>query len=176
MSKADIEYYEQIEDYEDFKDFLDLSPIEEGITEDQFPPFEPDFSSAIVVDNLPTVTKDKIPKFLGVLLKIYMQIAAITENDIHMPFDDAAGTTYGFAFIKFKSKDEAENAIKVTHGFAMDKKHQFNVTLYSDLAKYQAITEECPAPQAPNFNHRPDCTSWLSDHQCRDQLVSYWFL
>ncbi len=168
---ADLDYFKNLEDYDEIRDYLDMEPLENEIDESQFPSFEPDFSSAIIVENVPAVSSEKIPKLMGVLLKIYAQISKITEADIHMPFNEEANMTYGFCFIKFPNKDEAENAIKVTQGLAIDKKHTFKVSMYSDLEKYASISDEY-VPVAPQpFNPRPDPTSWLTDPQCRDQFV-----
>ena len=145
---------------------------EPGADELDLPPFKPDFSASIIVDNLPMIPKDKIEKLLGVLKKMYTQINSnITDGDIYMPFNEVAGTTYGFCFIKFPKRDDAENAIKVTNGYQIDKKHTFKVTLYSDLDDYANIPEEYVAPPPPVFNKRPDPTVWLTDNASRDQFV-----
>lgn len=165
-----LEYYKKLEDYDDISPYLNLDETDE-VDESKFPAFEPDFSSAIIVENIPAVSSEKIPKLMGVLLKIYAQMSKITESDIHMPFNEETQTTYGFCFIKFSNKDEAENAMKLTQGLAIDKKHTFKVSLYSDLDKYAKVPDEY-VPAAPQpFNPRPDPTSWLTDPQCRDQFV-----
>jgi translation initiation factor 3 subunit B len=167
---SDFDYYKSAaEDFEDIEEYLPSEPVE--IDESQFPEFEPDFSSSIIVENVPAVSKEKIPKLMAVLMKIYGQISKITEADIHMPYNDDADMTYGFCFIKFLLKEEAENAIKVTQGLAIDKKHTFKVSMYSDLDHYANVADEYTevAPQA--FNPRPDPTSWLTDPSCRDQFV-----
>mmetsp|Transcript_20849 Transcript_20849/g.35345 ORF Transcript_20849/g.35345 Transcript_20849/m.35345 type:complete len:781 (+) Transcript_20849:34-2376(+) len=168
-----MSYMDQIrslEDYEEIKDYLDLEELE-NFDESKLPSFEPDFSSAIIVDNIPAVPKEKIPKLLTVLMKIYVQIAPISESDIYMPFNEETNTTYGFCFIRYSSKEEASEAVKVTQGFAIDKKHSFKVNLYSDLDKYAKVPDEYEQPKPPAFNTRPDPTSWLADTSCRDQFV-----
>ena len=88
-----------------------------------------------------------------------------------MPFNEETENTYGFCFIKFPKKEDAEAAIKITDGFAIDKKHTFRVTLYTDLDRYASIQEEYVAPPPPVFNKRPDPTLWLTDNASRDQFV-----
>jgi translation initiation factor 3 subunit B len=169
MSAADREYYKSLPDYDEIREYLDES---EEYVQPNFPEFEPDFSSAIIVDSIPIVDSTKLPKLLQVLLKLFKQVTArLEETDVYMPFNDAAGTTFGFCFVKFPSKGEADLAIKMFHNFAMDKKHTFKCTLYSDLDKYSAIpTVYAPKPLPP-FKPRPDPTSWLADPLCRDQFV-----
>eukprot|EP01038_Epipyxis_sp_PR26KG_P010302 gene10302-13848_t len=169
---SDLDYYKGLEDFEDIEPYLSYDPVEESIGDENFPPFKPDFSSAIIIENIPTLTKEKITKFLSVLMKIYKQISSdISETDVHIPFGEDTGTTYGFCFIKFKNKEDAANAIKVTQGFAIDKTHSFKVSLYSDLDKYSKMPDEYIAPPPIPFHPRPDPTTWLTDPQCRDQFV-----
>ena len=163
---------QSLEDYEDFKDFLDLEGLEAAAEEKKMAPFQPDFSASIIVDNVPAVPAEKVAKLTSVLLKIYSQNAKITESDIFMPFNDETSTTYGFCFVKFNNVEEAQQAIKVTQGFAIDKKHSFKVSMYSDLDKYANIPDEYEQPKPPLYNPRPDPTSWLTDHHCRDQFVA----
>lgn len=162
--------FHHLDDYDDIKDYLDLEALQEPIDESSFPEFRADYSSSIVVDNIPVVPQEKIPKLLSVLVKIYAKIAKVSESDIYMPFNEEAKTTYGFCFIKFSSAEDAENAIKVTQGFAIDKRHHFKINLYSDLYKYEKLSHEYE-PKLPPFNPRPDPTSWLTDEKCRDQFV-----
>lgn len=168
---SQLDYLRSLDDYEEIKEYLDLESIEQG-DDKNIKPFEADFSSSIIVDNVPAVPAEKIPKLLSVIFKIYAANAKITESDIYMPFNEETKTTYGFCFIKFSTVDEALNAIKVTQGFAIDKKHSFKVSMYSDLDKYARIPDEYEDPKPPAFNARPDTTSWLTDKQCRDQFVT----
>ena len=85
------------------------------------PKFEPDFSSILVVDGLPIIPVDKKSRLFDVIIKIYTQISPITAEDIHMPFNESTQQSYGFAFIKFSSKESAENSMKVSQGLAIDR-------------------------------------------------------
>ena len=168
---SDLDYYKSLEDYEKIKDYLDLD--EEGYEVPlEIEEFSPDLSKAITVDGLPLVPKDKIEKLTQVILKVYIQISdKITTADLYMPFNDETQTTYGFCFIKFGSKEEAEKAVQITNGFDLSKANKFKVTLYSDLQKYENYPEEFTDKDLPPFKPRPDVISWLTDHQCRDQFV-----
>lgn len=136
------------------------------------PPFEPDFGCLIIVDNIPKVDPAKLNKLRGVILKTYTQIAEyITGDDIMMPMDPATGQSTGFCFIKFQSKSEAAIAVQETNGLELTKKNIFKVNLYSDLDKFNKLTEEFVAKDPPPFKPRPDPTRWLSDQMGRDQFV-----
>lgn len=93
----------------------------------QEPPFIPNFQTAIVVDNLPKVPKDKYEKLMGFVAKIYGQLGDIVEGGLIMPFDDSANSTLGFAFINFKSPEAAEKAVQATNNWSFDKAHTLKV-------------------------------------------------
>lgn len=147
-----------------------MTPVESTLDESMFPEFKPDFSSSLIVDNIPQVGSDKMAKLLALLLKVYGQIAPIKEDDIFMPFDEATGTTYGFCFIKFASAEDAEKAMKSTQGLALDKKHTFRVSSYNDLERYAKVSENDQPPELKDFHPKPDVASWLTDPKCRDQF------
>ena len=165
---TDAEYFESLPDYEDFAPYL-----EGGSDVIEIPEFVPDFSSILVVDSIPKVGPEKLPKLKGVILKIYMKIHDKLEEDhIDMPLDPATNMTLGFCFIKFQDKAQAEKAMEVTQGFAIDKKHKFEVSLYSDLDRYGPdMGDTYNDPDYPAFKARPDPTSWLADPACRDQFA-----
>lgn len=162
---TDTQYFQSLPDYEEFAPYL------EGGSEDvALPEFVPDFSSILVVDGVPKVGPEKMAKLKGVILKIYQKIySSLAEDHIDMPVD--GDMSLGFCFIKFQDHAQAEKAMEVTQGFAIDKKHKFNVSLYSDLQKYANMPDEYVDPSYPAFKARPDPTSWLTDLQCRDQFV-----
>lgn len=114
---------------------------------------------------------EKKEKLSSVLFKLYSKICAtIDMEDIYIPFDNA-NNGYGFAFVKFPSKDLAEAAVLNTNGFKMDAKHTLKVNNYAEMAKYDAMSDEYTPQTTLAFKPRPDPTSWLSDPQCRDQFV-----
>ena len=104
------------------------------------------------MDNIPKVDPAKLNKLRGVILKTYTQIAEyITGDDIMMPMDPATGQSTGFCFIKFQSKSEAAIAVQETNGLELTKKNIFKVNLYSDLDKFNKLTEEFVAKDPPPF-------------------------
>jgi translation initiation factor 3 subunit B len=76
-----------------------------------------------------------------------------------------------FAFLRFKTVEDAVNAVKLTNNHVLDKKHTFKVCLYSDLEKYDAVPDEFVPPTPPPFVPRPSPLTWLNDPQCRDQFM-----
>jgi translation initiation factor 3 subunit B len=168
---SDLEYFKALNDYDEIKDYLDTDNSD--YVPPELPAFVPDYSTSIIVDNIPSTTPDKVQKLTQAILKIYRQISpSLKESDVFMPLNEEAGVTYGFCAIMFNSSEEAETAIKTTQGFdGLSKKNPFRVSLYSDLDKYAAISDTYVSPEPPAFKPRPDSSAWLKDPQCRDQFV-----
>ena len=167
---ADDDYFKGLPDYDDIKDFLEET---RGWEPSKPQPFEADFSSSIVVDCLPVVTSDKVPKLLSALVKIYSQAAAyISDADIYMPLDKDTNTTCGFCFITFRTGGDAQVAISLTQGYNLEKTRSFKVTPFSDLEKYRKMPDVYTAPEMSAFKPRPDPTNYLVDAHCRDQFVT----
>ena len=167
---SELDFYKLLPDYEDIKQYLELDP-EDYEPPLELPVFQPNYDSSIIVDGTPITTVDKVPKLLSVLLKIFKQFSStITESDFELPINEATGSTYGFCFIRFSSKDEAEKAVSAVQGFEMGK-NKFKLSLYSDFDKYGKITEEFIPKDLPEFRQRPDPRSWLCDSLGRDQFA-----
>ena len=167
---SDDEYFRQLHDYETIKEYLEESSQQDAMPRAQT--FEPDFSSSIIVDNIPAIPEDKVPKLRNALLKIYSQASAsLQEGDIYMPFDSDTSLSCGFCFIKFKSADDAKLAISLTQGYVLDKKHSFKVSSYGDLEKFLRLPDVYVPPEAAPFKPRPDPSCYLVDPHCRDQFV-----
>lgn len=92
------QYCRSLPDYKDISEYLqsDDSPFEVKL---ETQPFVPDFSRAIIVDNIPAVDyekADKIEKLKSVLLQIYNQFGeTLTVDDIDMPVDPSTKKTGG---------------------------------------------------------------------------------
>eukprot|EP01039_Chlorochromonas_danica_P005554 gene5554-6116_t len=169
---SDLEYYRSLPDYEEIEEYLDLTPVEVAMDESALPKFNPDYSSAIIVDNLPKIPPEKVPRLIAVFLKLYTQVSStLTADDIYMPIDESKNLTYGFCFIQLASGGDAEKAIKATQGFQLDKNHAFKVSPYSDLSKYAKISEDDQPPALTDFHPKPEIASWLNDEKCRDQFA-----
>jgi len=158
---------------EELRPYFEEDPdeIDEDALDFERPKLVDDFSTCVAVDNLPKVPQAKRDKLLGVVRKIFSQMGQIAEDGLNMPFDEAKGTSYGFAFVNFCSPEEATKAVEVTDGWSLDKAHTLRVIRYSALAEYQAVPDEYEPPQKPEFRPRIDPSSWLADASSRDQLV-----
>ncbi len=177
---SDLTFYKNQPDYEEIEKYLDSSPI--VLEEKDLPKFVPDYSNAVVVDGIPVVNQEKAPKLYTAILKVFSQVynevkkvyahaAPITEADITMPFNPETGTSYGFCFIKFSSKLEAEKAISMVNGFELDKRHTFKVNAYGDLDYYGKISENDAPPTLPDFHPKPEVSSWLNEPLFRDEFA-----
>ena len=52
-----------------------------------------------------------------------------------------SGTSLGFAFIEFESKDAAAVAVERVNGYKLDKNHVFRVLPYSELGRLASLPE-----------------------------------
>ena len=92
-----LAYCRTLPDYDDIRPYLesDPSPFEPKL---ETQAFVPDFSRAIIVDNIPTVEigTEKAEKLKGVLLQIYNQFGeTLTSDDISMPCDPTTKKSFG---------------------------------------------------------------------------------
>lgn len=184
MSKSDLvtvrisaqeerQYYENLGDYENICSFIDFD--EDFELPLNLPRFEPDYSTSIIVENLPAVSPEKIEKLTQMLLKMYKQFSEnLAVEDIFMPLNPDTNLTYGFCFVRLQRNEDAAKAIQVTQGFAISKTNHFKVSLYSELHKYANYPDEYVEPPLPPLKSRPDVVSWLTDSQCRDQFVTHY--
>lgn len=145
--------------------------ISEGRTDWEEPVYEPDFSTAIVVDNLPKVSREKYDRLMVFVRKIYDQVGKIAEDGLQMPLDEATGMTLGFAFINFLTRDSAEKAIAATNNWNLDKAHALKVNSYVDLVKTTTHPETYTPEPARPLTTVPGLYDWLKDAQYRDQFV-----
>jgi len=165
--------YEDPPDLEDLIPYMDesIDDVEDDLLNYEKPELSNEFSTAIVVDNLPAVPKEKYDKLLGVLRKVFGQMGKITDGGLHMPFDDAKDKSLGFAYINFSAAEEAQKAVLSINGWNLDKAHALKVSLYEDLKKFQAVPDVYEPPHKPEFVPRMDPSGWLSDKSNRDQYV-----
>ena len=109
---------------EDTREFLSDDEGEEF----SYPEFVEDWGNVVVVDNLPKIPMGKYDKLLGVLKRIFAQTGAI--SNLEMPNEN--DMTLGLAFVEFESTEEAQKAIRLTDGYALDKAHVFKVNSFEE--------------------------------------------
>ena len=132
-----------------------------------FPEFTEDWGNVIVVDNLPKIPLAKYDKLLGVLKRIFAQTGTI--NTIEMPAENE--TTLGVAFVEFETAEEAQKAIRLTDGYALDKSHVFKVNSFEEAKRLGSLQEQYTPPAKPEFVPRLNPSSWLGDPMHRDQFA-----
>ncbi|KAG5178681.1 eukaryotic initiation factor 3b [Tribonema minus] len=145
-------------------------PDDDGLGDFQRPQLRMDFSTAVVVDNIPRVPAEKLVKLRGVVTKLFNQCGTIQENGICIP-TDAAGESLGFMFINFTTAEEARSAVAVINNYQLDKRHQFHVFPYERLDQLASVPDEYAPPPPMEYRPRPDLGSWLADENHRDQFV-----
>jgi translation initiation factor 3 subunit B len=134
--------------------------------------------AAIIILNLPKVPQAKLDKLTKVVLKLVSRIGNLAANEttnfdgLVMPYNEATGSTEGFAFCEYETPEEAKNAIGVLDGYKFDKNHSLTVLQYSRAEKLQDLQEtEFVEPERPPFVEKPNAMSWLEDPSQRDEFV-----
>jgi translation initiation factor 3 subunit B len=161
------DFFKSQKDFEDIEPYLDMSPIQ--IDEQSLPVFKPDFSSAVIIDNIPVIGQDKFVRLQGAIMKCIKQAGQVDDSDLYIP-TDADGNTLGFCFVKFANNDDASLAVKVLNNYAFDKKHTFKVSPYSALDEYANVPDDFVAPPM-EYYPKPAVSGWLCDVHCRDQFA-----
>ena len=88
-------YYTSLPDYEALAPFLEEDPpdFEPPI---KLKPFVPDFSTTIIIDNVPVVDAVKAERLKKLLYKIFGAVSSdIRDDDLYFPFDSETGLTPG---------------------------------------------------------------------------------
>jgi len=132
--------YGEEPNFEDPEDFVDDITDEELMPEImKMQPKESDgVDSVIVIDNVPQVEGARVEKLKNVIRKIYSKFGKLMNE--HYPVDDE-GKTKGYIFLEFNNHANALEAVKQTNNYKLDKAHTFQVNLFSDFEKYEAIPE-----------------------------------
>ncbi|OQS03656.1 eukaryotic translation initiation factor 3 subunit [Thraustotheca clavata] len=135
--------------------------------------FVNDFSTCVIIDKAPVVTKLKYDKLLAMFNRLIAQIGPLVAID--MPYLPAkAGVepeTAGCLFLEFENDADAKKAVTTLHNFALDKRHTLQVYLYADMLKYANTPDKYTPPAKPEFQPRPNLTNWLADPSGRDMFV-----
>jgi len=142
------------------------------------PKLADEMKKAIVIENLPVVTEDKLAKLKDRVNEMLRKIDAVGEITLFMPLVDSAEggkSTQGFAIAAFSShardhesvQDKAKRAIESIHGFKFGK-NELAVFSYADLDKFNKLSSAFVPPKPAEYSPGVDL-SWLEDG--RDQFV-----
>jgi RNA recognition motif-containing protein len=105
----------------------ELRPYLQDVPEFHEPPFYPDFSTAVVVQNLPKVPEDKFEKLKNVIMKKVLEPLGQIRR-FEMPLDPATQQTLGFAFVNYGSREQADAAVAAANGYKLDARHIIQVS------------------------------------------------
>lgn len=159
-----------------------------------------------MVDGIPVIDKSKLEKLLAKVAKEFTKKGCpIKSDDIFVPWDESIGKSKGcaaialcwkaaqifsrFAFIDFRSADDANLALVTMHNHPFDAKHSFKVNKFADIERYANLEETYVPPETEEYAPRVcRCTqslvysltvtqehlrAWLADPQGRDQYVTF---
>lgn len=125
---------------------------------------------AAVIDNIPKAPREKYDKLTNILKKIVGAAGRIREGGLHHPFDEASGTSKGFAFVEFQDVEQARAARDALDGYQLDKAHKFAAILLDEMERLKEVPEEYQPMEVRPFEPRGDLTDWLNDRRGRDQF------
>ncbi|KAJ9439572.1 Eukaryotic translation initiation factor 3 subunit B [Diplonema papillatum] len=123
----------------------------------------------VIVDNIPKVELTRLKK-LTEFLKRKIQTTASLPTSIDLPQDED-GTTLGFCFVAFESKEIAEDAMRKLNNLRMDKNHLCKTNMFSDWERYKDTPEEHDAPQLEMDKFcEENLYEYLCDEGAREQF------
>jgi len=153
--------------FDDPEDFVDQISDEELIGDviREAPKKTDSLDSIIVVDNVPIVGPDRLDKLKNVIRKIFTKIGKVVSE--YYPEED--GQTKGYIFLEFSNPADASQAVKTANGYQLDKKHIFDVNLFSDFDLCSSVSEDWTPPEKLPYVDQGNLKSWLLDKDCNDQ-------
>jgi len=155
-------------DPEDFEDDIEDEDLVGDILKKK--PKETDgIDSVIVVDNVPQVEASgtKLPKLQNVISKIFGKFGKLINE--HYPAHEG-GKTKGYIFLEYSNSSEAQEAVKMTDGYKLDKQHTFVVNLFTDFDKYsEEALQKWEEPSAKEYKDHGNLQNWLLESHCYDQ-------
>eukprot|EP00041_Stephanoeca_diplocostata_P010259 m.162919 g.162919 ORF g.162919 m.162919 type:complete len:646 (-) comp18088_c0_seq1:138-2075(-) len=129
----------------------------------------PGIENIIIIDNVPMIPESKVPKLTNVISKILSASGEVVS--IELPLDESTKKTKGFAFVEFRTKEQALEAEHQCNGYPLDKKHVFSINNMSEFGKIMATPETWEAPSEKDFDDKESLQWWLMYNHCNDQYV-----
>mmetsp|Transcript_21875 Transcript_21875/g.57057 ORF Transcript_21875/g.57057 Transcript_21875/m.57057 type:complete len:654 (-) Transcript_21875:119-2080(-) len=146
--------------------------MDRDLTPRDAPPPPPGLDNVIIVDNVPVIPKSKVDKLTKALRTKFSPYTAPGETlriDLPMANEEKSA---GYAFIEFRTSQQAGDAKAKMDGHKFDKKHSFTINLMSEFDDVMKTTEEWEKPSEKNFDDREVLNYWLTDKACRDQFAT----
>lgn len=78
------------------------------LTERDAPRPPPGIENIVIIDNVPVVPESKVPKLTSVISKVLSASGEVVR--IELPLDESSKKTQGFAFVEFRTKEQALEA------------------------------------------------------------------
>jgi len=172
MSDTELDERFAVEpDFHDPEDFVDDISDEELMRDllTQRPKESDSMDSVVIVDGIPTASKEKLDKLKAVIRKIYKKADKIVQNE-HYPLSES-GETKGYCFLEFPCHDDAVEAVAATNKTKLDKNHTLLVQLFSDFEKYESIPDEWEPPQPEPFKDQGSRKAHLLEPDACDQYA-----
>ena len=88
-----------------------------------------------------------------------------------LPFDETTNQTSGFAFVEYEASEDAQRAVEVLKDYKFDKNHILKVIPYAKGKELGNVPSEFTEPEPSPFVEKPNTSSWMEDHNQRDQFV-----
>mmetsp|Transcript_36181 Transcript_36181/g.84827 ORF Transcript_36181/g.84827 Transcript_36181/m.84827 type:complete len:709 (-) Transcript_36181:75-2201(-) len=158
-----------VEDGEqDVADFLsegegdDLDDLEAPV------PMNTSFPNAVFVCNVPSVSREKYDKLMGVLKKL---VDKYGPNERYMPLNEETQMTDGFVIVTYEKPECADEAVKTMNGFQLDKNHVFKVVKFDQFDHIVNRSDNFVPNHTLTTFSRSDFRDWLLDKKCREQFL-----
>ena len=113
------------------------------------PKLNDNFSNFFVINNLPKIPAEKIPKLVMVIQKsLQKKNLKIEDSAIEMPINPDTNETDGVAFVQMKNEDHARQGAQIFDGFKLTSKNIFAACLMPEFEKIMETREDFVMPEA----------------------------
>lgn len=137
------------------------------------PVLSEDMSSVIVVDGIPVVEMPRFEKLCAFLRKFFHEFGELVDSGFYVPVEsEAEGApkkTCGYCFVQFARPEDARVAAARCDNKPLDKSHTIRVNLFTDLAKFAAVSEEFQVKAEEKV--QDTVSTYVLDPLARDQYL-----
>jgi len=110
------------------------------------PKFNDDFSNYFVINNMPKVSQEKLPKLVGLIgTTLNKKKLTVEEENIDIPINPETNTTDGVAFIKMRNEEDARLGVTTFDGIKLGGK-TFATCLFPEFEKIMNINDTFAMP------------------------------
>ncbi|GMH86254.1 hypothetical protein TL16_g10482 [Triparma laevis f. inornata] len=149
---------------DDHSDYMSDGEVQYEV---KHPKLNENFSTTVIIANLPQVPESKVSKLTAVLGKLAGKVGALsTATPPLMPMN--GDKTHGFAFITFQSSADATKCVEAINNYQFDKSHKLSVHGYDDVCGLRTVQDTYVEKQAKPYVPQADTGAWLRDPGQRD--------